>query len=345
MKGNKTAVTGATGLVGSHMVAELIRRGCTDITLPVRDTSRLAKLYDTLRREGVDRSGVRLNAIEAELTNPVETKEALDGVDLVFNCAAAVSLGAMDEWTLIDGNQRMARNVVNACLAHGVRRLVHVSSIATLGAPPEPGMPIDEGMVPSSLDGMSPYHIGKLLAENEAMRGAACGLTTVVVNPAVILGAGDWSTGSSAMIPALAAGVPFYTEGVTAIVDVRDVARAMADLAECDTATGERYILAGANISYRELLTLAAHSAGRRPPRIEAGSRMLGTAWRGAQAWGRISGTRPLFTSEIAAILLRKTRYSNEKIKNRLNFEFTPAENTIDRVIKQYIGEKSHGNG
>ncbi len=341
MNDRKIAVTGATGLVGSHLVAELAGRGFRDITLTVRDASRIGRMTATLDREGVDHSGVRFNVVEVELTNPVELKAAFEGIDTVFNCAAAVSLGAMDEDRLIDGNVQIARHVVNACLDAGVGKLVHVSSIAALGEAPEGGGCIDETMAPESLADMSAYYAGKLLSEHEVMRGAACGLRAVVVNPALILGAGDWRSSSTAMVPLMAAGVPFYTDGGTGMVDVRDVARAMADLAERDEAVGERFIVCGANITYREFLTLAAGAAGKKPPHIRAGGFLLGTAWRGAWLIGKITGKTLLFTRDLAQVLQKKTCYSTEKLKNTINFEYTPIGRTIDRIVKQYLAEKN----
>ena len=340
MHQSKIAITGATGLVGSHLLAELISRGFRDFTLPVRSASRVRRMTATLDREGVDHSNARFNVLEIELTNPVELKDAFTGIDTVFNCAAAVSLGAMDEQKLIDGNVQIARHVVNACLDAGVGKLVHVSSIAALGEAPEGAEYIDETMVPESLSGMPAYYAGKLLSENEVMRGVACGLRAVVVNPAVILGAGDWHSGSTAMVPYMTMGIPFYTEGVTGMVDVKDVARAMADLAEYEDAVGQRYILCGANISYKEFLTLSARSSGAKPPRIRTGRSMLGTAWRGAWLWSKLTGSQPLFNKDLTQVLLKKTRYSTEKIKNTLNFEFTPIGETIDRIVKQYLAEE-----
>ena len=328
-------------MVGSHLVAELVQRGFEDITLTVRDAGRVGRVIATLDREGVDHSGVRLNIVEVEFTNPVELKAAFEGIDTVFNCAAAVSLGAMDENRLIDGNIQIARHVVNACLDAGVGKLIHVSSIAALGEAPEGTECIDETMVPESLADMSAYYAGKLLSEYEVWRGVACGLRAVVVNPALILGAGDWHTGSTAMVPLMAAGVPFYTNGSTGMVDVKDVARAMADLAECDKAVGERFIVCGANISYKDFLTLSAGTAVKKPPRISAGRFMLGMAWRAAWLWGKLTGKTLLFTRDLAQVLQKKTCYSTEKLKNTIGFEFTPIGQTIDRIVKQYIAQKN----
>lgn len=341
MTDRKIVVTGATGLVGSHLVAELVRRGFRNITLTVRDSRRIGRMTATLERENIDYSGVQFSVMEVELTNPVELRSAFEGIDTVYNCAAAVSLGAMDEDQLIDGNIQIARHVVDACLDAGVGKLIHVSSIAALGETPEGGGCIDETMVPESLANMSSYYAGKLLSENEVMRGVACGLRAVVVNPALILGAGDWHSGSTAMVPLMAAGVPFYTDGSTGMVDVQDVARAMVDLAECEKAVGERFIVCGANISYKDFLTLSAEAAGKKPPHIQAGRFLLGTAWRAAWLAGKLTGKTFLFTRDLAQVLQKKTCYSTDKLKNTIDFEFTPIGQTIDRIVKQYLAQKN----
>lgn len=340
-KSRKVAVTGATGLVGSHLTAELIGLGYTEIVLPVRNAARLSNLDKTLERMGVSASGVRLSVIETELTNPVELAEAFEGVDVVFNCAAAVALGTMDDEQLIRSNVDITAHVVDAALAAGVRKLVHVSSIAALGEASEGSPVIDETSLPESLSGLPAYYASKCLCEREVARGAACGLQTVTVNPALILGEGDWRSGSTAMIPYLTIGEPFYTDGVTAFVDVRDVARAMAALSECEQAAGERFILSSGNLTYREFLTIAARASGKRPPFIRAGRAALGLAWRGAWLWGKITGKQLLFTRDVAQVMVKKTYFSTEKIEKTINFEFTPIETTVDRIIKQYLSEKN----
>lgn len=341
MNNRRIAVTGATGMVGSHLVAELIRRGYNDITLTVRDASRIGRMTATLDREGIDHTHTRFNVVEVELTNPVELKEAFDGIDTVFNCAAAVSLGALDDNTLIEGNMQMARHVVNACMGAGVGKLIHVSSVAAIGDPPEEVKYVDETMVHESLADLPSYNAGKLLAENEVMRGAAAGLKTVIVNPTVIIGAGDWRSGSTAMIPAMTSGTPFYTEGSTGVTDVEDVVRVMILLADCPQAVGERFIICGANITYRELVTIMAREAGKKPPRLKIGKCMLGFAWRMASLLGALTGTKMLFTREVAQALNKKTYYSAEKLKNLINFEFTPVEETVHRVVGQYLAERN----
>ena len=253
--GRRIAVTGATGMLGSHLVAELLRAGYTDITLPVRDAARIAVTEAALRRLGVHAPEGALKIIETPLTDPVRLDEKVRDIDTVFNCAARIMSGDMTTEQLIANNVAIARSVTNWCLTTGVRKLIHVSSISALGNPTGPGLPVTEECDPESVTDYAAYGQSKYYSEQEVRRGAAAGLPTVIVSPGVILGEGDTtSNNSAALIPAISCGQPFYTEGLMSYVDVRDVARAMVLLDAAPQAVGERFILSAGDLSYRELI-------------------------------------------------------------------------------------------
>lgn len=328
-------VTGATGMVGGHLVAELLRRGATRLVLPVRNPAHAERLWTVLTREGVKPAADTLQLVEVALNNPWELSELLSEGDVVFHCAAEVSLVGGDAKALIESNVEMTAHLVNAALKCGVKRFVHVSSIAALGTAPE-GKLTDETEILESLSDTSPYGVSKFFSENEVWRGMTEGLRAVVVNPAVILGAGDWSRGSSAIIPVLAGGSTFYPEGGTGFVDVHDVARALADLAECEKAVGERFILCGGNLSYRKLIETGARAAGGHGPRWKASPKLL-TAF--AKVAG-IFGGKTLFSQEMIGILSRWSRYDGSKIGRYVPFEYTPLQESIGRLVALYLTEK-----
>ena len=342
-KNRSVAVTGATGLVGSYVVAELIRRGYRRISLPVRNVVRIDRLYRVLEREGVGLAGVELTVAEVSFDDSAALAGAFKGAETVYHCAAAVSLGALDGPMLIEGNVAIVSNVVDAALDSGVAKLVHVSSIAALGSAPAGVKYIDETMLPESAEGLSAYYTGKYLSERVVENAAGRGFKSIIVNPAAILGTGDdYKSGSTVMIPLMAGGIPFYTEGVTAFVDVRDVARAMVELSESgDKVVGERFLLIGANMTYHRFLDLCAEASGRRKPWIRVGRLALGAGWRAASLWGMITGKVYLLTKDVTDVMQTKTYYSTDKIKKTINFEFTPIEHTIDRVVKEYLAQKN----
>jgi nucleoside-diphosphate-sugar epimerase len=340
--GRRIAVTGATGMLGSHLVAELLRAGYDDITLPVRNASRIAATEATLRRLGVHAPQGALKVIETPLTDPDLLAEKLPGIDTVFNCAARIMSDDMTAAQLIDNNVAIARSVTRWCLATGVRKLIHVSSISALGNPPAPDLPVTERCEPESVTDYAAYGQSKYYSEQEVWQGAATGLPTIVLLPGVILGEGD-ATGnnSAALIPAISCGQPFYTDGLMSYVDVRDVAKAMVLLDAAPQAPGERFILSAGDMSYRELITLGARAAHRPRPFIRIGKGAVDFAYACMQAAIALRLVRDRgVTRENLGSVLRTTRYDGSKITRYCDFAYTPLPETVERVVTAYRNKK-----
>ncbi len=256
----RIAITGATGLVGSNLAAELLGAGHA-----LRATRRAASVVDHLDDLAIDWHG-------ATLADPEALARAFDGCEAVVHCAASVSL----RWPLtpamrasnIDGT----RHVIAACRQAGVRRLVHCSSTVTVGVA-APGAVCTEdsawNLADHRLD--DGYSRSKRQSELDALDAAALpGLEVVVVNPGFMLGPRDRRPSSGALLLRLVKGqVPALTAGGNSFVDVRAVARGMR-LALERGRSGQRYILAGENLSYAEAFPRFCAIAGVRPPRWQA---------------------------------------------------------------------------
>ena len=339
-KNDKIVVTGSTGMVGGELTLQLARAGYTNIHLPVRNMLRLQGLLQKFDAEGLHQEA--LHPAQAELNNLLEIAPVLEGAQVLFHCAAQVSFGDEDNG-MVAANVEITSTLVDAALAKKVGKMVFVSSIAALGGVREGGL-ITERTPMESIEEQSPYSISKFLSEKQVLRGAAAGLKTIIVNPAVILGEGDWSgTGSPALIKLAASGIPFYTEGVTGYVDVMDVAQAMIILAGTSKAVGESFILCGANLSYRELLSKAALAAGKKPPRIKASKALLNIL-SGCERFLSLLGRRPMFSRMMVHSMTTKSYYDNSHITSMTGFEFTPIDETISRVVKAYLDDKNSGN-
>lgn len=334
----RVAVTGATGMVGSHLVAELLRDGCSHIVLVVRDATRLSATRATLARLGVEPQPGAVEVAECRLSDAGELSRRLSDIDTVFNCAGRIMAGGMDAGELIDNNVSIARAVSEWCLAIGVKRLVHVNSISALGEPPSPDVPVTEECTASDISHYAAYGQSKYLSEREVWRAAGAGLPVTVVSPGVILGEGDKTAGNSAaLIPAISWGLPFYTDGLMSYVDVRDVARAMVLLGSEPRAAGERFILSAGNMSYRELITAASRAAHRPAPFIRIGRGAVETAYRLMRLLVTSGIVRDRGISrENLGSLLRTTRYDGSKVTRLCGFEYTPLQETISRVVEYY---------
>lgn len=339
----RVAVTGSTGMIGSHLVAELVRAGYTDILLPVRNAKRGSNIGKTFEGLGMAWPAKGVEMAQVELTDTGALTELFRGVDTVFHCAAVIMTGDLTERQLIDNNVAVARSVADASLAAGVKKIVHTSSIVVL-SPEGHGHCVTEENEPHADSSSSAYGQSKYYSDLEMKRAQEQGMDVTILYPAVVIGEGDWSlNGSSAMIPIISTGLPVYADGVMAYVDVRDVARSYVAVDSCPQAAGERFIVSGANLSYRELITYGAVSSGRRKPFIRAGKGLVYTAYGIIRALTamNIMKDRSIKRQNLGSVLWGNS-YSGHKIEKVCNFEYTPIEDTIDRVVKSYLREKKN---
>ncbi|HEX8298828.1 MAG TPA: SDR family NAD(P)-dependent oxidoreductase, partial [Rubricoccaceae bacterium] len=211
-------VTGATGLVGAAVVRHLLAEGVA-VRILRRDASRMDLLGS---------AATRVEHATGDVTDPDAVREAVRGTEAVFHVAGVVALAPSARRRVFAVNALGAAHVVDACLAEGVSSLVHTSSIAALGRPEATGtgrVVLDETAVWTPSKTNTAYAESKRAGEREALRGAAEGLRAVVVNPALVFGAGRADEGTGSVVERLRRGrLPAAPPGATAVVDVEDVA-------------------------------------------------------------------------------------------------------------------------
>ncbi len=331
----RIAVTGGTGLIGSHLVAELLKRGCR-IRLLVRDMRRVGQLHKTLSRMEADSYFGRIEFYETELNNPHTLAAALTDMEVVFHCAALVTFDPERADEVVSVNTEITTHVVNACLQCGVGLMVHISSIATLGSCRPGQRAIDETCILSNPVGRSPYSVSKIYAENAVQRGMVEGLRAVIVNPSVVIGEGDLNSSSSRLVAYAMRRRLFYTNGVKGYVDVRDVARAAVGLAEMPQAVGKRFIVSAENLTFGTLFSMAARISDHWPPLIPLGRRVLTGIYKVEKLLNKWFGRRPILSEALIANACDMSYYDNSRMKNLLNFTYTPIRETLERVIRYY---------
>jgi dihydroflavonol-4-reductase len=292
-------VTGASGFVGSHVARELRERG--------------AEVRDDFVELG-DRAGL---------------ERAVDGCDAVFHVAALYSFEA-PALELDRVNVEGTRNVLDACRAQKVRRLVHTSSAATCG--PVPGREATESDSPTFWELSVPYKVTKLAAERLALQAP---IDAVVVNPTTPVGEGDRRpTPTGRMIRRVASGRyrAFLDIGLN-VVDVRDVARGHV-LALERGRSGERYILGGANLPLGELFAAVADLAGRPRPRL----RVPYAAVRAAALVG-------LVNRHEARLARLPAYFSSAKAERELGYRPGPVEPALARAVADLSGGGGGASG
>jgi dihydroflavonol-4-reductase len=330
-------ITGATGLVGSHLTFELIRSGHLVRALRRPDSRfEMIKKVFSLYSDKPEELFSKIEWIDGDILDIFSLEDAMDRVEEVYHCAALVSFLPKDKKKLMRTNTEGTANVVNAALEKKIRKLCHVSSIAALGRPEHQSDLIDENLVWKTSKHNSMYAVSKYGAEREVWRGTAEGLDVVIVNPSIILGVAGLAMGSSRLFNTVWNGLKVYPPGKNGFVDVRDVARAMILLMQSEIRN-ERFILNVDNIEYRRLFELMAAAFGKPTPAIKVSAAMSGLAWRLEKLRSMVTGVKPLITKETAHTAVQQYKYSNEKVKKELGFEFTPIEETIGHFCRVFI--------
>jgi nucleoside-diphosphate-sugar epimerase len=225
-------------------------------------------------------------------------------------------------------------NVVNACIQKGVKRLLFVSSVAALGRIRE-DKPIDETMNWTPETSNSEYGKTKYLSEMEVWRGMSEGLSVVVVNPVIVLGSGDWNSGSSGIFKSAYNEFPWFTEGMSGFVDVKDVVSAMV-LLMGSSSNGERFILSGHNAYYKDIFGLIATAFNKKPPYKKVTPLLAAIVWRIEAFKAYFSGKDPLLTKETAKTARAKVSFNNSKLLNQFpEFKYTPLNDSINRICTE----------
>jgi nucleoside-diphosphate-sugar epimerase len=330
-------VTGGTGLVGSHLLYDLVKTGKIVRALKrkqsnIANVEKVFSYYTPSYRELIK----RIEWVDADLMDVYSLISILDGIEYVYHCAAMVSFEPKDEAEMMRSNIEGTANLVNAALTKNIKKFCHVSSIATLGKDEQASV-ITESMFWKASPDHSNYAVSKYGAEREVWRAAEEGLNVVIVNPSLIIGGGNWQQSSSNMFSKAYKGIPFYTNGMTGFVDVRDVSALMIKLAESDI-TNQRFILHSENAPYRHYFNLIHRAFGKPVSRIKAGKIWSNVAWRVEKIKYYLTGATPLITKETAMSAHRVSRFSNSKILTVFpDYQFISLEEAVNATAKLYL--------
>ena len=332
-------ITGATGLVGSHLVFELAKNG-EKVRALFRSESKLDRVKDVFSYyTSAEKASEYFDAIEwvhADINDIPALEKAFRGIEQVYHCAALISFDPADLQKLRKTNITGTANIVNLCIAHNVKKLCHVSSVASLGRDnkkPE----IDEATEWNPEENHSDYAISKYGAETEVWRGSQEGLPIVIVNPGIIIGPGYWDSGSGPIFSRIHNGLNYYISKITGFVGVHNVVDTMQLLMNSEIKN-EKFIVVAENISFRKVMASVARNMNKPEPKKKLKKWMLWVGWTFSKLKSIFGGKRQITTSTIQN-LSEDIHYSNKKIKSELNYEFTPMEKVITETTAIYHKE------
>lgn len=326
-------VTGATGFIGSRLLARLAVE-CDELRILSRAKSDLAPIKN-----------IKFENVIGDLTNRDDVLRAVEGCDIVFHVGASVSYWDKIRKHQYDINVNGTKYIVEACLAHKVKRLIHTSSIVAVGTLPEGGL-ADE----NTEYNLAPFDISycdtKHLAEVEVQKGVAEGLDAVIVNPGAVFGPGDVRRFKGHLYGSTVWTRYFYVGGGIATVDVDDVVEGHIQ-AWKKGRTGERYILVNENLTFKEISEVIeevigchceAAKGGRGNPlnKIRIPAFIITAFAYLATAFSKLANTKPVATIPMAKFTRINLFFSNEKAMQELGIHFKPFRESIGRAIEWF---------
>jgi len=313
-------VTGASGLVGSHIARQLLQRG-DQVRVTTRPRSRLGNL-----------TGLDVEHVECDVLDRRAVRRAMRGVERLFHVAGLTNLRA-DADTLFRINVQGTTTVLEEALAAGVERCVYTSSVAAVGPAPR-GSTADERQVFRAGRYGLPYINAKHEAEKEALRIGGLGLPVVVANPAHVFGAGDVYHSSTELVRRfLRREIPAYVDGALNIIDAEDVARGHV-LADERGTPGERYILGNRNFTLDRLFADLGRLSGVEPPAVKLPLAAAIALARSLEL-NPLLDRPPITVGEVRAASLWWS-FRSTKAKRELGYKPAHHEDTLQNTIDWY---------
>jgi dihydroflavonol-4-reductase len=328
---NLVLLTGSTGLLGGHLLVNLIKAG-KKVRCLIRPRSSLDQLelicsYYNLSFVELQQS---VEWVHGNTLDYIGLCDLMVGVEEVYHCAAIVSFNSRDRLEVLQTNIQGTSNMVDSALKTGVGKFCFISSIAALGSTSD-NAPIQEDTPRKNDDRTSAYSDSKFRSELEVWRGISNGLNAVIVNPGVILGPGDPKKGSLLLFQTGRKGMPVYTKATTGYVDVRDVCKICVELMEKGSFR-KRFILVSENAHNGTVFGLIAKEFGKKPPRILAGKALLNTGVLFSTILGWVNGKTLQLTKDTIRSAQNPQIYSNERIRKALGYSFIPMSDTIHEI-------------
>ncbi|MFU8843700.1 MAG: NAD-dependent epimerase/dehydratase family protein [Bacteroidales bacterium] len=328
-------ITGGTGFLGAHLIYHLLQKVDKVRAIKRKDSSfhvlsRVFSFYHT----DIDNLMKRIEWVEGDITDVCSLDPCFDAVTEVYHVAGKVSFLPADKGELMRINVTGTANVVNLALDKDVKKLLHVSSISAIGRVASEKV-IAEATAWKTSGKNSMYAVSKYAAEKEVWRGMAEGLNAVIVNPSIILGVGEYETGSGRLIKTVEKGLKFYTNGVNGFVDVQDVAKVMILLMDSDISD-ERFIVSAENLSYKRLFEYIASGLGKPAPKFAAGKILSGATWRASALKSWLTGNKPFISREVAQTANNKYFYTSGKLISRTGYNFNPVKQTIMEICRHH---------
>jgi nucleoside-diphosphate-sugar epimerase len=317
----KVLLTGGTGFLGKNVARALVARG-HEVRLLAREGSNLAGLPagDIVRGDVCDAASLR---------------RAAEGCQAILHMAALVKMWVPEREVFDRVNVEGLRAALAAAEAVGAR-LVYTSSFMAIG--PTGAQPADESQIHPGHTFRNDYERTKAQADVIAREAAAAGRDVVLLYPGVVYGPGDRTAGNI-VVNMIADHLRGRFPGIIGPGDrlwsyafVEDVAAGHVDALEKGRA-GERYLLAGENVSMNDFFRLLAEASGVPAPRLHIPYAAAGALGWMLYAWAELTGMEPLLTHEVVGVFREHWSYTSAKAQRDLGYRTTSLRDGLRRTL------------
>jgi|GEM_PF-10506 len=324
----KVLVTGGTGFIGSTLIRHLIAAKY-EVRVLVRQ-----------KKESFLLENLNVEVVDGNVTYAQAVDKAVRGCSIVFNLASLYAFypfWVREPKAIYKINVAGTVNMLEASLKYGVKKFIHTSTIATLGAKSD-GSPSDEN-TGFEYHGASHYARSKYLAEQEVLKFCQRGLSAVILNPAIVFGERDHKPTPSGdvIVKFLNKRYPGYFDVLWSVADADDVARAHIAAAERGRS-GERYILSNTKCyTLKGIFQLLEKITGIQAPRFNIPyGLLLSLAYLEEAVSYFIFRRKPLMPTEGIKFSRMSVAYDNSKAVRELGYTSTPFETTLAKAVAWY---------
>jgi nucleoside-diphosphate-sugar epimerase len=316
---SKVVVTGATGLVGSHLLIRLVEEDNEIIAL-FRNDNAIKIVEQLFEYYGKSSKFSKISWQRVDVLDQKLLFLLFENTTTVYHTAALVSFEKKDADRLYKTNVEGTKNVLSAVEKNQVSRLVFISSVASIRNKDEEGLFTADAIIDGGRD-WTDYARSKMQSEELVLNAKEKGLSTIIVNPGVILGPGDITKSSTVIFNTIKQGLSFYTLGVNGFVDVRDVIDSVFKLQNIDLVK-DRYVCVGDNIQFKKLFIIIANALGVKAPKFKANKLLLAIAWRIEFVLSKIQKRTPKITKDNTSSALGKIEYSSRNLISDTGIRF-----------------------
>ena len=329
-------VTGGTGFVGTYLLYELLK-GNSSIKSTYRKEKNKKIIEEFFKLKDLNHPKLfnKIIWVKMDLTEMSSLDELYSGINIIYHCAAFVSLAKRHKNLLMETNVEGTSNIINYAIKHKIKKILFISSIASIGAKDYDSI-INEDHSWNHKINHTDYALSKYKSELEVWRGSQEGIPAVIVNPGFIIGSHFWNRSSSSIFKRIYNGLKFYPTGKISLVSVEDVVIASIKLMN-SKIQNERFILVSENMNYKEFLDLISKNLGKSLTKYPLKKPLLYIIYFFDIILSFLRIKKRFMSKALISTFNNNQEFNGNKIKKFISFKYEKIDKKVKEICKDFI--------